>query len=246
MRFTEPLLEATFLARPNRYIVVADLGGEKVVAHCADPGRLTELLCPGVIVYLSRSTSPNLLRKTMWDLRLVRDLATGALVSLDTRVPNRIVEEGLRAGFFPQFAGWTALARERPLPLRYESSQRSARQPHSRIDFLLGNGDGSSLWLEVKSASLVVEREARFPDAVTDRGRRHLLELAQLVQRGERAAVVFIVQRSDVDHIVAHRATDPAFADALDLARTAGVQFHAATCRVTLDAITLDRQIPVK
>jgi sugar fermentation stimulation protein A len=91
----------------------------------------------------------------------------------------------------------------------------------------------------------VVGRTARFPDAVTERGRRHLLELAALAQRGERTAVVFIVQRPDADAVEAHRATDPAFADALAAARAAGVRLLAATCRLTTAEITLDRLIPV-
>jgi len=258
MIFKEPLIAATFRQRPNRYIVHATLcegerAGAEVMAHCADPGRLTELLQPGATLFLSRAVTASPTRKTSWDLRLVRDPEIGTLVSLDTRVPNRVFEEGLRTGFFPHFAGWTDLARECPLPLLVappptNSTDRIVLQkapPHSRIDFLLGFADGARTWLEVKSASLVVEREARFPDAVTDRGRRHLLELAELVRRGERAAVVFIVQREDVDHIVAHRATDPDFADALDIARSAGVTFLAATCKVTLDGIALDRLVPV-
>lgn len=248
MHFDQPLFDASFVARPNRYLVIAKLGGKEVTAHCADPGRLTELLQPGATIYLSRAIGNNT-RKTEWDLRLVRDPETGTLVSLDTRVPNRLFEEGVRAGFFPYFREWESIARERSLPAAPTAAPSMATrrtQPHSRIDFLLTYPDKPRLWVEVKSASLVVDREARFPDAVTARGRRHLLELADLVQRGERAAVTFIVQRSDVDHIVAHRQTDPDFADALDAARAAGVGFHAATCSVTRTGVALDRLIEVR
>lgn len=254
MEFGVPLVEARFVARPNRYVVIAEAAGEEVVAHCADPGRLTELLTPGATIWLSQADTGSVARKTQWDLRLVRDGETGALVSLDTRVPNRLFEEGLRAGFFPQFAGWIELRREVPLPILgtpsaveviAEPPVHTRRTPHSRIDFRLRYADDSLHWIEVKSASLVVEREARFPDAVTARGARHLLELAALAHAGTRTSVVFIVQRADVDYLVAHRATDPVFADALDAARFAGVTVYAATCRVTLAGITLAREIPV-
>lgn len=242
---------ATLLERPNRYVVVARLesSGEIVVAHCADPGRLAELLLPGAKVWLSAATptlrlAPALVRKTSWDLRLVEHPEVGTLISLDTRVPNRIFAEGLGNGFFAEFASHVKVERERTLPLdRAQTSRR--KEPHSRIDFRLTYPDASIEWVEVKSASLVVGREARFPDAVTARGARHLGELAALARRGEKTSVVFIVQRPDADALVAHRATDPLFADALDAARVAGVRVIAATCHVSTSSINLLRMIPV-
>lgn len=240
---------ATFLERPNRYVVIAQLAstGEIVVAHCADPGRLAELLVPDAKVWLSpaaQSTFPATQRKTAWDLRLVEHPQAGTLISLDTRVPNRIFAEGLCAAFFAEFAGHNRIERERALP-RDLLSPSGRKAPHSRIDFRLGYPGKVVEWVEVKSASLVVEREARFPDAVTARGARHLGELAALARRGERTSVVFIVQRPDADALVAHRATDPVLADALDDARSAGVRVIAATCQVTATSINLDRMIPV-
>ncbi len=132
-----------------------------------------------------------------------------------------------------------------PLPALALSPKGRSKEPHSRADFRLTLSDGSVTWIEVKSASLVVDRIARFPDAVTARGRRHLLELATLAQGGTRTAVVFIVQRPDADALEAHRATDPAFAQALDAAHAAGVLIRAATCQVSTSEISLDRHIPV-
>lgn len=245
MRFDFEPVPAIFLARPNRYLVHARLNsGAVVAAHCADPGRLRELLLPGAALYLSAARLPGLSpRKTQWDLRFVEHPETGQLVSLDTRVPNAVAEEGLRAGFFPELAPLLGLRREVALPA---GLLPHGAGPRSRFDFLLAHPGGGETWLEVKSASLVVDRVALFPDAVTARGARHLLELAALARAGLRAAVLFVVQRPDADALEAHRATDPAFADALARARACGVALLAARCRLTLREISLDRAIEVR
>lgn len=235
---------ALFLERPNRYLVRARLDGRVVEAHCPDPGRLRELLIPGVTIYLSRAAArptlrPLPARKTEWDLRFVEHPQHGQLVSLDTRFPNKLADEGLRAGFFPQFGTLVEVRREAALPLA------AASGPHSRIDFRLTNEAGIVWWLEVKSVTLVEEGLALFPDAVTERGRRHVSELGALAATGERAAVLFIVQRPDAHAVSAYRATDPAFADALDQARACGVLLLACTCHLSLVEMTLQRMIPV-
>jgi sugar fermentation stimulation protein A len=235
----EPLLTARFVERPNRFRVVAALveTGEIVIAHCPDPGRLRELLLPGAPIYLRSAQSPA--RKTHYDLLLVEHPTTGQLVSLDTRLPNNLFEQGLRRSFFPAFADYPLWRREVPLP------HLAGDGVNSRIDFQLRTSAGDICWVEVKSATLVEKGVGLFPDAVTARGRRHLQHLAQRVQHGEQAAVVFIVQRPDAAIVRAHRVADPAFADALTLAAQMGVAFHACTCQVSLDGVTLHRMIEV-
>jgi sugar fermentation stimulation protein A len=251
MRFdfvTEP---ATFLARPNRYRVDARLHacGTQIAAHCADPGRLRELLLPGVTVHVSPAATrlPGLpprkaVRKTAWDLRFVEHPEHGQLVSLDTRVPNRVFAEGIAAGFFPPWRGGTLIGREVPLRAPWHAGQGGIV---SRIDFRIADEQGVPWWVEVKSASLVEGGVARFPDAVTARGRRHVEELAALVQAGERAAVVFIVQRPDARELRPQWNTDPAFAAALVAAEQAGVHLLAATCSLTTQEICLERMVRV-
>lgn len=250
--------------------------GEVVAAHCPNPGRLRELLIPhaGVTVYLSRerfdaepqsrgdtqsnagataspslrtSASPRLRvkethppRKTAYTLRLVAHPADGVLISLDTALPNALVWDALQAQALPPFAALTDLRREVMLPAPH------ADQTHSRCDFAGLEPDGRRCWIEVKSVSLVEGGVALFPDAVTARGRRHLLELAERVAAGERGAVIFVVQRPDAEHAAAHRAADPAFADALSQAAAAGVECYAWTTTVTLTGAALDRAIGVK
>ncbi len=240
MRFSFTTQPATFLERPNRYRIVAQLHENQQIvnAHCPDPGRLRELLIPGATVHLSNASHNE--RKTAYDLRFVEHPEHGQLVSLDTRIPDQIFQEGLETGFFSPFRGYHAMQREVPLP-----HPPADGGVHSRIDYRLIDANGQPCWIEVKSASLVEERCARFPDAVTARGRRHVLELAEMAQRGVRTAIVFIIQRPDADLLRPQWSTDPDFGYALIAAQVAGVEIYAYTCILTLEQVTLERAVSV-
>ena len=147
--------------------------------------------------------------------------------------------EALTARALPPFAGLTSFAREVPAP------SHSGAGVHSRFDFCGQDADGRTCWIEVKSVTLVEDGIARFPDAVTARGRRHLLELIDLQRRGDRAAVVFVVQRPDARWVEAHRGRDPAFADALQQATAAGVELYAWTMEIGLTEAIIAGEIPV-
>ena len=243
MLFPFQVHPATFIKRPNRFHVVARLQetGETeniVSAHCPNPGRLGELLVPGATLYLSKATTTT--RKTTHDLRIVAHPQTGQLISLDTRLPNKLFAEGLEQNFFEPFRGTQSWQHE----VASDIAKPDAKV-HSRFDFRLVDRQGHSCWVEVKSVSLVEDRIALFPDAPTERGRRHVEELMQVVEEGGRAAVVFIVQREDADCVKPKMATDPAFAAALSDAKAAGVELYAYTCRMTLTEATLAERIPV-
>lgn len=233
---------ATFLERPNRFVIHARLHGDgsTVRAHCPNPGRMAELMIPGATVYLSRATDPA--RRTPFTLRFMIHPAAGELISLNTQLPNDLFAEGLADGFFAPFHGHRTVRREVTVPHTEQGKQGKIT---SRMDFLLEDAQGRPCWIEVKSVSLVEDGFALFPDAPTTRGRRHLFELADLAQAGERAAVVFIVQRPDAISVQPNRRTDPNFADALTHAQSAGVEVYAYTCAITLDAVTLEKEIPV-
>jgi sugar fermentation stimulation protein A len=246
MDFTFNVEPATFLERPNRYVIHARLhgSGEVVRAHCPDPGRLQELLIPGAVVHLDEAGI--LTRRTTHTLRFVEHPEHGQLVSLNTQLPNAVFREGWESGFFPQFRSYTQMRREVSLPTSQEGVT-------SRIDFQLSNEDGGVCWVEVKSASLVmaerrgcrIDNVARFPDAPTVRGRRHVDELSELVHAGEEAAVIFIVQRPDAVCFSPFTERDPAFAAALARAADSGVSIHAYTCALTTQSIQLAQEIPV-
>ncbi len=229
MRIPGPLLPGRFVSRPNRFLTVLDLGGTEVEAHLPDPGRLKELLIPGVEVWARPVKAPN--RKTHYTLSLVR-APTGELVSLVTTLPNELVDEALRLGRIAELSGWTIEAREK-------------RWGASRFDFVLARGGGERLLLEVKSVTLVEDRRALFPDAVTARGARHVRELAAACEAGLEAAVMFVVQRRGADSVTAARAIDPRFAEALSGACDAGVRLLAYRCRVTLREARITDSLPV-
>jgi sugar fermentation stimulation protein A len=242
MQFVFEVAPATFVARPNRYLVVARMqqDGSIVHAHCPTPGRLGELLIPdaGVTIYLSRSSIGHP-RKTAFDLRFVVHPVDGTLISVDTRLPNQIVADALADRGLPPFVQLREIEREVRVPQLHAGGIRS------RIDFCGLDADGRRCWIEVKSVTLVEAGIAYFPDAVTNRGRRHLLELIECVRLGDRAAVIFVVQRPDARQVVAQRHNDPAFAAALDLAAASGVELYAWTTTIALHSAELLQPIPV-
>lgn len=229
-----PLVEARFESRPNRFLVLARIppGREPVEVHLPDPGRLRELLLPEARLWL-RPVPPESPRRTRWTAALVEAPGGGELVSLDTGLPNRLVGGALEEGLLPEFAGWSLVGREVAIG-------------RSRIDFLLAD-QGEQLALEVKSVTLVVDGIARFPDAVTERGARHVDELRRFVETGRgRAAILFLLQRASGHAIEAAEEIDPRFARALARAADGGVRVMGRRCAVTTERVTLGGSIPVR
>jgi sugar fermentation stimulation protein A len=234
--FGGALAEAVFLARPNRFLVEAELGGALVRAHLADRGRLERTLLPGVRLLLAQRDGAG--RKTAF--QAVAALRPGAgggpeehgdtLVSLDTHLPNRLILAALHAGALAPFA-------------EYATVRPEARIGHSRFDFLLDGPRGRCV-LEVKSAGDVREGVALFPDAPTTRGLRHLEELGALARSGVRAAVLFVAQ-GRARGVAMNRAIDPAFAEGLGRAAASGVEVYAYACPLSRAGIALGGEIPV-
>jgi len=207
---------------------MVEVDGSRVWAYLPNSGRLEELLKPRQQVFLRRASTPG--RKTAYDLLLV-DLE-GVLVSADARLPNLLVEEALREGTLPPFEGYAAIRRE-------------VEYGESRLDFAL-EGKGQRCLIEVKSVTLVRRGVALFPDAPTLRGRRHVEELRQAVAQGERAAIIFVVQRKDADAFAPNDGADRAFGSALRCAVEEGVEVYAYACRVSWHEVRLDRPLKVK
>ncbi|MBC7250067.1 MAG: DNA/RNA nuclease SfsA [Anaerolineae bacterium] len=221
------LREATFVSRENRFRVTVELGGKLVGAHLPNSGRLQELLSPGRRLWLRPATTAG--RKTAYDVVLA-DL-NGVLVAVDARLPNRLVEEALREGLLPSLAGYPHIRRE-------------VNHGESRLDFVL-EGKGPRCLVEVKSVTLVRDGLALFPDAPTERGRRHVEELRQAVLAGERAAIIFVIQREDVRAFAPNDQADPLFGQALRQAAEAGVEVYAHACRVSHHEMRLQRPVAV-
>ncbi|AGL01185.1 DNA/RNA nuclease SfsA [Desulfoscipio gibsoniae] len=225
----QELIEGTFIERKNRFMALVDLAGREVAAHVPSTGRMRELLVPGAIVYLKPFSGVT--RRTKFTLLLVKH--NGILVSIDSLLPNRLFHHIIKKGALPEFNEFTLLRREFP----YRDG---------RIDFGLGSDDHYQCLVEVKSVTLVEKGEARFPDAPSKRGTRHLKELSLARNEGFRAAVIFIVQREDGVYFQPNDICDPAFGQALRTAKNNGVEVYALSCKVNTQEIKLKGHIPVK
>ena len=207
-----PLQRGTFIQRYDRFIADVDLDGEIVRTHCVNPGRMEGLVVPGSPCWVS-AAPPNSKRKLKWTLELLE--VAGRRVGANTVAPNRLAEQIVRARLVPGLKRWRSLERE----VRYGEG--------SRIDLML-RGARDHL-VEVKNCHLVYpDRRAYFPDSVSERAAKHLIELAREVEEGRRATVLFVLQRTDARALRPSRLHDPNFADAAQFAAAAGVKFRAA------------------
>lgn len=227
------LVAGRLLGRRQRFLadVVLD-AGETVVAHCANTGSMMGCKTPGSRVWLSASDNPK--RKLAWTWELMEALP-GVLVGIHTGRSNGLVEEAILGGVLPSLAGFDRLRRE----VRYGHE-------NSRIDLLLERDAGPRCYVEVKNVTAAVdEGVALFPDAVSERGSKHLRELMAMVAAGDRAAIVFCCQRGDVREVRPADAIDPTYGRTLREALAAGVEAYAVAATVTPEAIRLDHPIPV-
>ncbi|MFC0523252.1 DNA/RNA nuclease SfsA [Pontibacillus salicampi] len=226
-----PLYEAELIERENRFILSCRLKEtkEEIRVHLADPGRLKELLPKGCLVYVSHHPSPQ--RKTNWSAVLVKDMVTQTLVSLQTTLPNHLIEKGLKEHSIPPFQS-------------YDFQKREFTYGGSRWDFLLQK-DASFMALEVKSVTLQQDGIGYFPDAVSKRATKHVRELARIQEEEDwEAAILFVCQREDIQVMKRASWIDPEFSLALQQAREKGVHIHAVQSHLSKEAITLGEEIP--
>lgn len=214
-----------FLRRPNRFIAHVALDGHTEVCHVKNTGRCRELLVPGATVYLERSCSPK--RKTAYDLVAVKK--GERLINMDAQAPNRLFGEWAAAGnFCPDL----------------QAIRPEVTFGNSRFDFRLDLADGP-FFVEVKGVTLEEGGVARFPDAPTERGVKHLMELRRAVEEGYRAAAFFVIQMKGVTCFTPNDQTHPAFGEALRMAAAAGVEVYAYDCAVWPDRLWIDEPVPV-
>jgi sugar fermentation stimulation protein A len=223
MRFTAPLIPATLVRRYKRFLADVVLpSGETVTAHCANPGSMIGLAAPGATVWLSRSDNPKRKLGHSWELVEV-DLGSGTeLVGINTTNPNTLAAEAIAAGLVPELTGYGSVRRE----VKYGKN--------SRVDFLLEEPGRPPCYLEIKNVHLMRQKGlAEFPDAVTKRGAKHLVELADMVAAGARSVMLFLVQIASAERFAVARDIDPAYGAQFDEARAQGVEALARRCRLS-------------
>lgn len=203
------LTEALFLERPNRFLIRLSLNGEVIDCHMPNPGRMKEFLTKNKRFLVRKSDNPK--RKTKYTA--IGVYHKGMLVSLDTGVPNKLAHEAIQAGALLELGG-------------YDSIRPEVRFKSSRLDFLLER-PGEKCYIEVKSCTLVEKGIALFPDAPTTRGQKHLMELIELKERGNRAVVLFVIGRKDSRLFKPNVRTDPEFGRLLKEGDKKGVEILA-------------------
>ena len=227
----EKIREAYFLSRPNRFIARVALAGVVRTVHVKNTGRCRELLRPGSPVILAESDKAD--RKTPFDLIAVekkREDAFPLLINMDAQAPNAAAEEWLRAGGLI------------PVP---DLVRREVTYRDSRFDFYLEKGERRA-FVEVKGVTLEDHGEARFPDAPTERGAKHLRGLVRAKSEGFEAYVLFLIQMKGPRVFRPNEETDPAFAAALRKAAAAGVGVLAFDCMVEADRMAVSSAVRVE
>lgn len=236
MKFTSPLIEGRLIRRYKRFMADIELvTGEIITAHCANSGSMRGLTTEGARVYVSRSPDPN--RKLAYSWEIIEgceEAHKDLLIGINTSHPNKIVAEALENGLISELQGFSSLKRE----VKYGKN--------SRIDILLNDENGKLTYVEVKNVHLMREKDlAEFPDSVTERGTKHLHELADMVAEGHRAVMIYLIQMEASAFTLASD-IDPAYASTFQEVRAKGVEAFAYTCNVTPEAITLNKAVPIR
>lgn len=222
----ENIREGIFLARPNRFIAHVEVEGRMETVHVKNTGRCRELLVPGALVYLEESRNPA--RKTKYDLVTVKK--GDRLINMDSQAPNRLFSEWAGSGAFrPDL---TLLRPERTWG-------------NSRFDFYWENEAGQRGFVEVKGCTLENGGHAKFPDAPTLRGVKHLEELVLAKKAGYETTVFFVLQMEGMTDFSPNDETHPAFGKALRAAAAAGVDIMAYGCRVIPGQVTIGEPVPI-
>ena len=233
MRFDPPLEEGRLLRRYKRFLAdIETAGGEQLTIHCPNTGSMLNCMSEGCRVWFSRSQDPRRKLPGTWELG---ETPHGRLACINTARANALVEEALRGGVITELTGFTGLRRE----VRFG-------EENSRADFRLEFTSGPA-WIEVKSVTLgfADSTVAAFPDARTERGARHLRELAAQARAGVRAVQLYCVNLSGIEAVRAAQEIDPAYAAGLREAREAGVEVLAYGAEITPEAIRLVRRLEV-
>jgi sugar fermentation stimulation protein A len=217
-----------FIKRVNRFLILCQTAeNQELPVHLADSGRLGEMLIPGAEIIIEAVDNPD--RKTKHTAMMTRHNSTW--VSINSSLPNRLVRNALLHKQLPGLEGWTLLKAE-------------YKMGRERFDFLLQK-KAAEMILEVKGVSLMENGVALFPDAVTERGSRHLRHLTQLARQGKMTGVYFVVQRDDAEQFAPNQERDPDFQAALAEAMEGGVSIWAHSCLLQPGKIGWHKALPV-
>lgn len=212
--------KAIFIERPNRFIAYAKLDDEIVKCHVKNTGRCKELLISNETEVFLEDHGENTNRKTRYSLIKVNK--NGRLINMDSQAPNQVAYEWLSSKAL--YENITCLKREQ-------------KYGNSRFDIYYERGDDIKGFMEVKGVTLEEDNVARFPDAPTERGIKHIYELIEAKKAGYEADILFVIQMKNIEHFEPNYRTHPEFGEALKVAKEAGVNIMAIDCYVTEDEV---------
>jgi len=236
MKFETPLIPGRLVQRYKRFLADVTLDtGEAVTATCPNTGSMMGLVAPGSRVWLSSSDSPTRKYRHTWEM-VEADLGQGPnLVGINTNHPNKLVAEAIAGGLVKGMKDYPLLRRE----VKYGKN--------SRIDILLECASKGLCYVEVKNVHMMRKAGfAEFPDSVTERGAKHLVEMSDMVRAGHRAVMVYLIQRADAKSLSFAGDVDRKYVEAFKLATAAGVEAIALRCRISPDEIAVEKTVPIK
>ncbi|MEE2704507.1 MAG: DNA/RNA nuclease SfsA [Pseudomonadota bacterium] len=228
MKFKTPLIQGTLIKRYKRFLADVKLKNGKVItAHCANPGSMQTVNLEGSKVWLSPANNPNRKLKYTWEMIELNKYKIG----INTSLPNNIVKEAIIRNQIPELNGYKNLKSE----VKYGKN--------SRVDILLSSNSKPDCYVEVKNVTMRRNNKdnsiAEFPDSVTARGKKHLLELTEMVSLGFRSVMFFLIQREDCDYFSIASDIDPDYSQAFNQAMNAGVEILCYKCKLTSQSIEI-------
>ncbi|MCA9001389.1 MAG: DNA/RNA nuclease SfsA [Planctomycetes bacterium] len=230
MQIEQPTVQGRLIKRYKRFLADVEMeDGSVLTAHCPNTGSLKGCLEAGSMVVLRDSQNPA--RKLQYTLQTIQ--VNGTWVNVDTGLPEALAFEAIQAGLIQPLTGYASARRE----VKYGKN--------SRIDVLLEDPEKGRCYVEVKNTTLVDGSRALFPDAVTERGRKHLYELASMVEEGHRAAMLFVVSRDDVKSFSPAEEIDPAYTESLREVAARGVEVLAYSTRVEPDSFQIHKALKI-
>ncbi|WP_434586328.1 DNA/RNA nuclease SfsA [Klebsiella sp. R390] len=230
MQFTPPLQSATLIKRYKRFLAdVVTPEGQELTLHCPNTGAMTGCATPGDTVWYSTSDNPKRKYAHTWELTQTQQ---GAIICVNTLRANILAKEAILAGNIPQLSGYNILKSE----VKYGEEK-------SRIDIMLQAEARQNCYIEVKSVTLADKESGYFPDAVTERGQKHLRELMSVAAAGDRAVILFAVLHSAIDRFSPAHHIDARYAQLLIEAQTKGVEILVYKAELSTEMMTLNKPI---
>lgn len=233
----ENIVEGKFIARPNRFVATVEINGKEEQVHVKNTGRCKELLLPGSTVYLEDFENRMGTRKMRYSMIGVEKKVSGGciMINMDSQAPNKVVEEALNDGTIslPEMGKLSRIKRE-------------SNFGNSRFDFYLEDISGQKAYVEVKGVTLEDDGLARFPDAPTQRGVKHINELVKAREAGYKAYLLFLVQMNNIEYVLPNWVTHPGFGEAIEAAMEKGLNVVAYNCIVERDMLKANEPILFK